>query len=237
MSFRIPLVKAPAGWGAFHAESLMTAFAIEMGVRIIIVVCVMTGAEFVSHAVATVFDDMHQMVFLEDAKRTEYIRFVNGQMMSSSSDSDIGRSMSDKAFTNTMRLAVGLMACFVAVAYICFSSISSKCFICYRHRHGSCPDVGATESSRYSFAISSSVYPKSFANEARYTSRHLSPWRFPTAVGTELAVAVADFFSWFCRPLHLSHQPVRWVDRWFSFPVDRWRWRVLPSDNRWVPCL
>lgn len=50
----------------------------EMGVLVIIMVMVVTVAEFVLRAITTALDGMHQMMLAEEGEGAEYIRLVDG---------------------------------------------------------------------------------------------------------------------------------------------------------------
>ena len=54
-----------------QAIRLLTFFAIEMGMQVIVVVIVMTMAEFVASTVACTLDGVYQVVLAEKRKGTE----------------------------------------------------------------------------------------------------------------------------------------------------------------------
>ena len=78
---------------------------------VIMFVAIMAVAEFVAYTIATVLDDMHQMVL---------------------SVSDIGRSASASVFTTTMRLDVGFTPCASKRASQFWLFIAISCFFLSR---------------------------------------------------------------------------------------------------------
>ena len=56
----------------------MTTFAIEMHMLVVIMLMItMTMTKFIAHAIATIFNDVYQMVLTEKSQRSKYARFVN----------------------------------------------------------------------------------------------------------------------------------------------------------------
>ena len=53
--------------------------AIEMHMEVIIVVGIMTAAQLVAHTIATVLNDMYQMVLAEKSQGTEHTRLVDSE--------------------------------------------------------------------------------------------------------------------------------------------------------------
>ena len=63
-----------------QTERAVAALAVEVDVLVVVIgVAVVAVAQLVAHAVATILDDMHQMVFAEQRQRTEDARLVNRQ--------------------------------------------------------------------------------------------------------------------------------------------------------------
>ena len=58
----------------------MAALAVEMYVLVVIVImAVVTETELIAYTVATVLDDMHQMMLTEERQGPEHPRLVNRQ--------------------------------------------------------------------------------------------------------------------------------------------------------------
>ena len=58
----------------------MTALTVEMYVLVVVLMmAIVTMAQFVAHTVATVFQNMHQVVLAEERERTEDARLVDRQ--------------------------------------------------------------------------------------------------------------------------------------------------------------
>lgn len=66
-------------FGIVEAESAMALLAIEVWVLVVVDVVVVAAAQFVAHAVASVFDDMHQVLLAEGSERAEHVRLVDAQ--------------------------------------------------------------------------------------------------------------------------------------------------------------
>ena len=64
-----------------QTKGLMTMFAIEMHMNIIIVFMAVTMAQFIAHSISSVFDDMDEMMLLEEIESTEDTRLINGQYL------------------------------------------------------------------------------------------------------------------------------------------------------------
>jgi len=52
-------------------------FAVEVGVEVIVFVVMVAMAEFISHAVASVFEGVYKVIFAEEGERAEYVGFVD----------------------------------------------------------------------------------------------------------------------------------------------------------------
>ena len=58
----------------------MTALTVEMYVLVVVLMmAIVTMAQFVAHTVATVFQDVYQMMLTEEGERTEDARLVDRQ--------------------------------------------------------------------------------------------------------------------------------------------------------------
>ena len=58
----------------------MAALAIEVHMLVVVaVVTVVTMTKLIAHAVATVLDDVHQVVLAEKGERTKDARLIDGQ--------------------------------------------------------------------------------------------------------------------------------------------------------------
>ena len=66
--------------GVAQAEGAMAALAIEVHMLVVVaVVTVVTMTKLIAHAVATVLDDVHQVVLAEKGERTKDARLIDGQ--------------------------------------------------------------------------------------------------------------------------------------------------------------
>lgn len=57
----------------------MALLAIEVWVLVVVDVVVVAAAQFVAHAVASVFNDMHQVLLAEGSECAEHVRLVDAQ--------------------------------------------------------------------------------------------------------------------------------------------------------------
>ena len=65
--------------GIVEAVGLLALFAIEMGMLVVIVIVVVTMAEFIAYALTTTLNHMYQMMLLKEVQRPENIRLVDTQ--------------------------------------------------------------------------------------------------------------------------------------------------------------
>ena len=63
----------------FQTIGASTPLAEEMHVQVVVGIGIVTVAQLVAYAVATVLDDVHQMVFLEQCQSPEHTRLIDRQ--------------------------------------------------------------------------------------------------------------------------------------------------------------
>lgn len=59
-------------------ESALAVLAIKMNMHIIMLIMIMTPAQFIPHAVSTCLNSMNKMLFPEEVQGTRYNRLVDG---------------------------------------------------------------------------------------------------------------------------------------------------------------
>ena len=62
---------------AIQTVGLLALLAVEVGMHIIVVIIVMTMAEFKAQTIHSAIDGMHQVMLAEELQRTENARFID----------------------------------------------------------------------------------------------------------------------------------------------------------------
>lgn len=65
-------------FGIVETVGLVALLTVEMGVLVVVMIMVMTMAEFIFRTIVAAFDGMYEMVLTEEYKTSEDVRLVDG---------------------------------------------------------------------------------------------------------------------------------------------------------------